>query len=800
MKKLLLSAAALLALVPGFARTLSPEEALARVNSSKSQQAKAVVRSTPKLIATGDYNGMTTYYVYSSKTSAMILSASDLILPVIGTLDRPVSADTPMPEQLQWWLGKVGKAIAYYESEAPQPTIATTPTLTPVNGLKGMPLKGDIKGSYKTAAKTDIEPFIKIYWDQDSPYNALCPAGTYTGCVATATAIAMKYYNYPECGTGYVSTKYNNRTLGLTLDNKSFDWKNMLDQYTATATDAQKDAVAYLMQAVGYSVKMNYGTSSSGAQTQSIIPALVNNFKYDKGVEIYYRTFYLNEDWENLIYDELSKKRPVIYGGSGSDGGHQFICDGYRVEDGKFHFNWGWSGAYDGYYAMTSLVPDGMGAGGNSDGFTLDQDAILGVQPPVAGSVAPAAWMAVYGGKLSAKATGRNITLSAGSQGYFLNYSSRTGSFDIGYSLTDASNKTQYTAVFSNQSLMSLYGMQTLACNIASSVADGKYKLAPVYRIAGTSEWLPMKIDPYNPQYIEVTIAGSTVTCVQGPSSERPGGSAEPDNESIAENWTFGDWKTPFLPWIIGEDFEMSVEITNPTSTDGTVNLAAAVVSDEGNILSTYVPQEVSLKAGETKKVTFTGTVDDDITAGEYVCAVFDSDKMILIAGAKLDIVKPSQVEVTKMACTADPIVLGKAFTVEITAKNNGTSTESLSTTLMLCVDAAEEGYLTPKATVGTKTLAVPATGKERKYTANCTCPADLAPGKYYLALVANNNVIYQIDVTVAKDDQGVDAIIVDNEVGGTLYDLQGRPATDTPAPGLYILKNGNKTRKVIIR
>ena len=60
-----------------------------------------------------------------------------------------------------------------------------------------------------------------------------------------------------------------------------------------------------------------------------------------------YRNGYNSETWENLIYNELKAGRPVIYGGQSGNGGHSFICHGYR--DDMFYINWGWDGLFDGY-------------------------------------------------------------------------------------------------------------------------------------------------------------------------------------------------------------------------------------------------------------------------------------------------------------------------------------------------------------------------------------------------------------------------------------------------------------------
>ena len=56
--------------------------------------------------------------------------------------------------------------------------------------------------SLKQAEEEEVEPLLTTQWYQKSPYNQLCPSYTMTGCVATAMAQVMKYWNYPAFGRG----------------------------------------------------------------------------------------------------------------------------------------------------------------------------------------------------------------------------------------------------------------------------------------------------------------------------------------------------------------------------------------------------------------------------------------------------------------------------------------------------------------------------------------------------------------------------------------------------------------------
>ena len=189
-----------------------------------------------------------------------------------------------------------------------------------------------------------------IKWNQDSPYNNLCPIinistskRAVTGCVATGMAQVMKYYQWPVTGTG--SNSYTTSTkhipLSLNFSQTTFDWANMTETYNGSSSAAQKNAVATLMYNCGVSVNMDYAESSGAASTASA-KALVNKFGYNPNIQHIDRRYYTRDEWKSIIKDELSAARPVLYGGDDGTSGHFFVCDGYDNND-FFHFNWGWA-------------------------------------------------------------------------------------------------------------------------------------------------------------------------------------------------------------------------------------------------------------------------------------------------------------------------------------------------------------------------------------------------------------------------------------------------------------------------
>ena len=167
------------------------------------------------------------------------------------------------------------------------------------------------------------------------------------------------------------------------LPGVKLEWDHMLNNYTGAEPVEYTDAVANLMLYAGYSVKMQYGTSASGAYTDDI-PAGFIKFGYNANtIRIAYRNDYSQDEWNDLIYGELATGRPMIYNGTaGSGGGHSFICDGFESGD-YFHINWGWGGMSNGYFLLEILNPHASGIGGSSssEGYNIKQNAIIGIMP-----------------------------------------------------------------------------------------------------------------------------------------------------------------------------------------------------------------------------------------------------------------------------------------------------------------------------------------------------------------------------------------------------------------------------------
>lgn len=244
----------------------------------------------------------------------------------------------------------------------------------------------------KAADGTSVEPLLgNIAWNQNIPFNNECPMfanGTHavTGCNATAAAQIMKYYSHPKalCNdipayTSYSGQKYE----AIPAKDRTYNWNKMIVNYNTGYSTTQAAEVARLMSDVGKASKTDYGTSGSSAAYAETKNAFVNYFGYDKDlIQLLSRSNFSLAQWIDIIKNELHNGRPVYYAGQSKGGGHSFVCDGYDSEL-FFHINWGWGGQANGYFDISILNPYSGGIGGSStsDGFDMNMEMIIGIQP-----------------------------------------------------------------------------------------------------------------------------------------------------------------------------------------------------------------------------------------------------------------------------------------------------------------------------------------------------------------------------------------------------------------------------------
>ena len=382
MKRLLLLLISVFALVSAsWADQITREQALAKAQQFLSQKGLSrslkvaetqMSRARARGKNTPDY-----YYVFNAGQNQgfVIISGDDATEEVLGYSTSGAFDLNNIPPAMEAWLNYYSEQISMIQ-------------------------QGKAQAAPKLATHSAVSPFMTVKWNQSEPYNGKTPLGYYTnrtegyncvtGCVATAMAQVLYYQRFVNSTQAEI-TGYKNQTSftspsGVKEANvptipqgSALDWTNMVDSYNGSESQNQKDAVANLMLYCGAAVQMNYGLNSSSASNSKIPDALKKYFGYSRGTRHINRSNYSDDDWDNLIYNEIASGRPVIYGGqTKSNSGHSFIIHGYDGA-GKYAINWGWGGYQDNYFTLDNLTPSDQGTGGGKtgEGYNFEQEAVI---------------------------------------------------------------------------------------------------------------------------------------------------------------------------------------------------------------------------------------------------------------------------------------------------------------------------------------------------------------------------------------------------------------------------------------
>lgn len=320
-------------------------------------------------------------YVFNTEKADggfVIVSADDNTRAILGYADNGTFSEENMPANMRFWLQMYADEIAR-AAEIPATTAQTTENTYPI-----------------------VSPLLgTTVWGQEAPFYNMCPTLSgvqcVTGCVATAASQIMYHHQYPTRGTGSHSYtwKTGSQTLSADFGNTTYDWANMLPDYSGNNyTMAQANAVATLMSHTGIACDMEYNTSANGGSatiSHKMMTALIRHFGYDTGIRVLPKDYMDENEMLNLIAQDLQAGHPIFMSGyTTNNEGHAFVCDGMQ-SNGYIHINWGWDGYCNGHFAISAMNPYGQGTGGaaSGHGFTEGVSAFTGIQPNRNGMAIP---------------------------------------------------------------------------------------------------------------------------------------------------------------------------------------------------------------------------------------------------------------------------------------------------------------------------------------------------------------------------------------------------------------------------
>ena len=410
MKKLLLIAAFLIGICSLQAAPVNSSTA-ARVADNFWKSVSTSVADAV-LVDDDDFNHLYIFH-FNQTEGFVIVAADDRAYPILAYGTDNVAGD--MGPETRFWLGQYEREI---EALASGVLRNDDPVLSDYIARQWQSL---LDGTYsQPKSRNMLPPMLATRWDQSPYYNYYCPTGTPAGCVATAMAQVMKYWNYPPKGTGSHSYNTSYGVLSANFDTTWYEWDIMPNSLSSSTPMEQIHAVAILCYHLGVATEMDYSTDGSGTSLvgggygASGRTALLYNFNYRNTLYPAYKSEHTDADWVRILKEDLDAGRPILYAGYDSYAGHAFVFDGYNSSD-QFHVNWGWGGAYNGYYTMGALNPTGGGVGSNSSNtFNSSNQVLLGVEPKPLLSASPSdPAFPIAGGTRTIAVTSNNDVTSA---------------------------------------------------------------------------------------------------------------------------------------------------------------------------------------------------------------------------------------------------------------------------------------------------------------------------------------------------------------------------------------------------
>lgn len=337
-------------------------------------QKKGLIKNSDTLLLAHTYyntiQGATqpTMYVFNiGNEGFVIVSADNCCTPVMGYSMNGGFAQNLLPVNMKDWLEQCSMEIAQ--------GLAANPKQSDVARRQWAEAL-DANFTIPSAPKSESY-LVQSTWEQGYGYNKYCPVmngqPVVVGCVATAMAQIIRYWEYPRRGFGqksYVHGTYG--TQAVDFDTTDYDYTLMPMHVSYWTGEAEIDMVSRLCYHCGVVVNMEYENpghpDGSGAHTKKVQEGIMH-FGYTDAE--HYVRLNINDDarWIQMIHNEIDNLRPIEYSGFGFSGGHAFVLDGYNNSN-EFHFNWGWGGYGDGFYTLTTM-----------QGFVNTHEMVINIYP-----------------------------------------------------------------------------------------------------------------------------------------------------------------------------------------------------------------------------------------------------------------------------------------------------------------------------------------------------------------------------------------------------------------------------------
>ena len=323
-----------------------------------------------------DSTGSDLYYVvYLKPAGFIILPADDRIEPIVAFSSEGQyvdSDDNPLGALVRKDLP--GRMAHVRKQDSTKDAAATTGSQQQDTVQRKwdtlLTAQADLEYGLSSISDVRVAPLVQSKWSQSTVngsncYNYYTPNNYVTGCVATALSQLMRFHQSPTTSVGTA-------TYTITVDDVSrsealmggdgaggpYDWASMTLVPASGVTTAQCQAIGRLMHDAGAAVNMDYTADSSGTDTLKSATALKSTFGYSNAVKGYNSGSNMPTDARNaMVNPNLDAGLPVLFGITGSGGGHAIVGDGYGYQSSTMyhHLNMGWAGSSDLWYNLPDI-------------------------------------------------------------------------------------------------------------------------------------------------------------------------------------------------------------------------------------------------------------------------------------------------------------------------------------------------------------------------------------------------------------------------------------------------------------
>jgi hypothetical protein len=374
----------LLGLLPGAFGAVMPAEQASNVVSGWLQANVSPLHMTlgqkvRQVQTFTDAAGAPLYHVvYLKPDGFVIVAADDLVEPIIGfapggrfdpSTNNPLGAlvSHDLPNRIARARGIPAARVAGLHLAARNKWERLQHSEPVTNGL-----------AFSAASVSDVRvpPLTQTVWSQSTVsgnacYNYYTPPGAegtatnyVCGCVATAMAQLMRFWQWPINGVGtgsftiYVDGVSQSRSLrGGDGSGGAYVWANQVVNPLSSSTLVQRQAIGALCADAGVSVQMQYAAGGSGAYMENVPGALTGTFGYANAICGDNNNANIGAGLNGMVNPNLDAGCPVLFGITDGSSGHAIVCDGYGYNSATLyhHLNLGWAGYCTAWYNLPTI-------------------------------------------------------------------------------------------------------------------------------------------------------------------------------------------------------------------------------------------------------------------------------------------------------------------------------------------------------------------------------------------------------------------------------------------------------------